>query len=294
MRVSLAAVVAGRAPVEPRFAGLIAALIASALGCSRDVLPAVGSGDMTSNASSGDGNGGDGISGTTEEAIRGELMVIQSGSNASIVARFVTASPCTRRTIGTCVVTDCPSSLRESESSAGTISFTGGAIPLGTRLDPSADGTYRGLTFRQALLAEADIVVVSASGATVPAFHQQATGPGIAVVMSPACSAGGCGTIERGQDLPIAWIGGTDTVAVSLRVERGADGSTTTVCHFPASDGNGTVPAAALPPPPLDPGRKTAGTLWISSVAITRFTVGMIPGELMLASDGRGGDLVIQ
>ena len=211
-------------------------------------------------ACGGNGDGGDGIFGSDAAmpTKRGFLFV-QSydamnvpnmptrGGNASAGFWMVGSSYCTNSApVGPCEVMMCPAGTAPPpDASAGTITITGGVMPI--TLTPNADKSYTAITSQTAALFTGGAsVMFSAAGADVPAFSTSLTMPAKATITSPVepPSSSPYLIVNRAQDFTVRWSGGGGTFQIGLY------SPTTTwpalMCKFPASAGSGTIPSSAL------------------------------------------------
>lgn len=168
---------------------------------------------------------------------------IHGGSAAATF--LTTAGPCTRSMMGMCEIDSC-SGGSGTAASAGTVTISGAMQPIS--MMPGTDHTYTALSTQTALFAGGDNLTFAASGADVPAFSQMLTAPGRVTITAPVKPSGGTLTVMRAQDLTVSWSGGGSTgeVLVALLPGSATSGAMTLYCRFPASSGQGSVPALAL------------------------------------------------
>lgn len=151
---------------------------------------------------------------------------------------------CPVTTLDNCVLTQACAAPAAQPVSAGTVTATGAAVPIS--LAPKADATYPMLSDYMATapwLAGGETVDVTATGATVPAFHGTVTAPNRPTITAPAMPAAGAMlAVTRASGFSTTWTGGG---AGKLEIYL-SSGSTTLVCDLDASAGSGTIPAATL------------------------------------------------
>jgi hypothetical protein len=119
------------------------------------------------------------------------------------------------------------------------------------------------------LFAAGQTLVVTASGATVPAFGPvSVVAPGLPVLTAPGAAAGAY-TISTKADLKVAWTGGAADGQV---IFEGAASSSTSyfTCVWTASAGEATVPQAMLTPL----AGQTTGYLVYGQYTATNFSAG--------------------
>ena len=260
-----------------------------------------GSGGAGTGGGSGAGGGTGGGSAGGSEALSATVTLIQNCSTtmmnetctSSMSSYFASApqaasSACTRTMMGDCDVTVCSLDagvvMPAPAVSAGTVTVTG--TKAGT-LTQVFDGGYANLTAMNKLWDGGEMLSVSASGATVPAFSNQTLmAPGPIALTSPACAAGMCGALSRSAPLNVTWTSGSATgTRLTLSSARVGDRSARIQCNFSAT--SGTVPAAAM----AQLGASDAGytnSMSIISVSTASFDAGAWGVELT-ASHLRGG-----
>lgn len=118
------------------------------------------------------------------------------------------------------------------------------------------------------LLAGGGSLDVKASGGDAPAFKSRIVVPSQVTITSPTKPPSGQLVFNPALDLPIAWSGGTDGDVSVYIAGMGIDTFPGGIaCTFPAADGAGTVPAAALATLP------SSGILGISSELASKIVV---------------------
>jgi hypothetical protein len=164
---------------------------------------------------------------------------------------FASSSPppwagCTVTQAGACTAIQCPAT-RDAGSpplvSAGTLHIWGGALG-DAGMDVAEDSThYYSFVSTAPVFGPGDVLHVSGSGATVPAFSEQSVAaPGPVVVSAPP-AAGGTFTIPTSADLSVAWTGGETNASFAWAITAGANA---VACRWDATAGQGTVPASLL------------------------------------------------
>src|SRR5262249_20336510 len=134
--------------------------------------------------------------------------------------------------------------------SAGLITISGAAKAV--TLTPNGKGLYtaQGFAGTTRLYSGGELLTVSAVGDTVPGFTGTLAAPHVVVLVAPALPAPGTAlSIEPTRDLPLAWKPGVpgEKVTLTLTLHVPASSATQKIsCVFPASGGQGLVPAAAL------------------------------------------------
>jgi hypothetical protein len=101
------------------------------------------------------------------------------------------------------------------------------------------------------LLEDGDLVTLSATaGSDVPAFGMDVVAPGCVAVTAPQRPDGGASySISTAQDLRLSWTGGEPGASLGLDLVGqilNRPGFVDVSCIFQATDGQGTVPQAAL------------------------------------------------
>jgi hypothetical protein len=206
-----------------------------------------------------------------------------TGWTGGVSASFsrTTGGSCTQRTVGPCSVARCDyngGAPRTTNLSAGAITITGG-MPGTITFSPLSDGSYDySGTYS---FAAGETLDVSAAGGTVPAFTASVTFPTAITVTAPTT-----GTIDRSQDLAIAWTGGDASVLAKIQ-EGTSDRGVLIQCVFDASAGSGTIPAGALSDleaVALGSGGNE-GDLSVDSVSIQKVSPGGLPVTVTAGSN---------
>ncbi|MBS2018128.1 MAG: hypothetical protein JST00_34975 [Deltaproteobacteria bacterium] len=220
------------------------------------------SGDVADGAASSSGGEGGSSSGTVDAAGAkggGSIQLTSTSTSSTFAAAFADATAvalpsCTRTTIGSCVVNECPiQPLPEGGTarllSAGAITVTGGVIPApGITVEPDANGSYakQGVG---ALWAGGETFSFVAAGAAVPGFTQTVNAPSPIDIATPTLPAPPTGIdVPRATDFTITWATGATSVG-KVGITMGSASTSTNnsiVCTFDVAAKTGTVPSAAL------------------------------------------------
>ena len=144
-------------------------------------------------------------------------------------------------------------------ASAGKIEIADGTRTLS--ITPNRDDTYPATFTPGGLFAGGVTLQLNVSGGGVPGFEASLVAASNVTITGPAKPSPTV-LVDRARDLQLTWAGANvGFVQVSMEV-IGVDVFLGGIaCTFPASAGNGTIPAAALATLP-----KTAGYLGISSI----------------------------
>lgn len=220
------------------------------------------SGDPADGATSSSGGEDGSSSGTVDAAGAkggGSILLSATSTSSTFSAAFANATAvalpsCTRTTVGSCMVNECPiQPLPEGGTaqllSAGSITVTGGVIPApGITVDPDANGSYA-KQGAGALWAGGETFTFVAAGAAVPGFTQTVNAPSPIDIATPTLPAPPTGIdVPRASDFTITWATGATSVG-KVGVTMGSANTTTNnsiICSFDVSAKSGTVPAAAL------------------------------------------------
>jgi hypothetical protein len=204
-----------------------------------------------------------------------------------------TENPCKTSMEGTCSITECTTPQGGTQTGgnptatkapdAGEITIAGSTT---VKLDAAADtGAYKPGSGQVELFAAGADISVKAAGATVPAFDQKVVGPGQITVTSTWPAAGTAFDVDRTKDINLVWTGGT-AGDVTASLVSNASGKTGTVsCKFPAADGKGTIPAAALAKLVVT----AQGAISVSASNTNDFTQGDWKITLSALSPGKAG-----
>jgi hypothetical protein len=190
-----------------------------------------------------------------------ELDTNDGGTSTYATASFAGSGyPATLEREGPCLLAEF-TGVQPALLSAGTVTLAG---PSSSVTMPPSAGNSTSTSQPGALWSTGDSVLVSASGADVPAFSLAPVAPPPIELTAPAPGApDDAGAfhldISRLEDLNVAWNG-----ASSGRVEvvlfgnvTGADGGTSPVtieCTFDGAPGVGVIPASVLQKVPPGPG----------------------------------------
>ena len=263
--------------VLPLVAAATVGLLLSGIGCGDDdETNGTPTATLTGTPSgTGGGTGGDGATGGTgtgpgagggaggqADVGVGAVMGISGtylGTDGSVLtalfsyASFGDATDCSDSNDGDCVITVCNlgvggggtggASSGTDRPSAGTLHLSGGERNVD--LPPRADGSYAADADLSLLFTGGQTITMAADGADIPAFSEQLTAPALVTVTAPDFTDGTV-DVATASPLTVTWTGGT-TDEVHLRLS-GNDSvtSTSVLCTYTASDGTGTVSAAAL------------------------------------------------
>ena len=187
----------------------------------------------------------------------------QKYGSGSISANFLRAQVdpylgCQKKTLGACIVHyACQPVLTQPVddagltpyASAGEVDVAGlptSATPIALTvmtggMFPGQYGAYEQFT---PLFAGGESVSVTAAGDAVKAFTAMVTMPLQPTISAPDANAPA--TVGHGQDLPFAWSGGgSGDLHVSV-AQTSTSGTPGIDCFWPAADGAGNIPSAAL------------------------------------------------
>jgi hypothetical protein len=182
------------------------------------------------------------------------MPVVVSGAFAAYYLNdgALMASTCPRTEAGTCWLTDCMIQNGQGTTptyvSAGTIDITGGQREIS--LAPGADNQYPPVSSSTAsLFGGGEMILFDVRGdGDIPAHQATIAAPAPATITMPLL--GTPVPVDRTQDLPVAWTGGTGDVVVTLNVSE-SDGVEVTrslvlQCELDAAAGAGALPASLL------------------------------------------------
>jgi hypothetical protein len=153
---------------------------------------------------------------------------------------------CTVTTHGDCKVRTCTGGTPSTPTSvsAGTITVEGKETLI---LTPDATNDYELAGGTGLLWDPGQTITISAAGAEVPAFTHALQASSPVTVTSPAAPPADTPlSLDRSKDFVLTWTGGTTGAVTTLWKVEGTDPFVSIQCAFAASDGEGTVPAAAL------------------------------------------------
>lgn len=209
-------------------------------------------------------------------------------AGAYFVARATADQSVTRKTVGPCTVEifGDGASPKETERSAGTLTFTG--LAKAVTLPPAVDKTYDGVNGSGPLWTGGETITVTAAGADVPSFTTTLTAPSKLTLTAPALQAGTPLKVTRSAGLDAAWTGASSGDVVLYVDAASGSSAFSTTCAFPASAGKGTIPAAALADFPAG-----AGTfnLYVKTVSVLTPPDGYVrvtASSLLVEGTGRG------
>lgn len=154
---------------------------------------------------------------------------------------------CISTAVNNCLFQRCDVSKRDAGTnpvtgeSAGVITITGTKQSIS--LSVESDGGYTPLSKMPQLWDGGEVLSVSASGGTVPAFSDKSiVAPSILTQTAPVCAIDTCPAFDRLTPLAVAWAGGPHgTVYVDLTTLRPGGEVQNVQCWFKASDGRGTI-----------------------------------------------------
>ena len=234
-----------------------------------------GAGGMSGNGGMG-GTGGTGGSGgalPTSFTTWGTVSVGYAGPNQLYVHFYASANGMpggTATVVGPCILSELPD--KTPAISAGVITIVDAK---GTEtLTPDTQAKY---TLAPPLAgtrwAPGDAITVDAAGDAFPAFHVATTVPSQSSFDTHFTQ----GDLPRDTDLSLTWSQGSGRAVISFSSQQDPPGRSLD-CEFPASDGHGVVPAAAL-------GLLPAGSAMVSlsNTDVVRQNVG--GGYLMVSGD---------
>ena len=252
------------------FTCVIALTVLSALGCSSDDSDGGGSGGAstggTGGSSTGGSSGSGGSAGMDAGADAGPLTsnsflmstgVFGKGANTNLLFINHIAEPgqrCAQRVSGPCRVVDCLGDPDAGEpppagAPAGTVEVSKGSTVLLSG-EPAADGTYPVNSKDGQLWNPGDALVLSASGAAVPAFTQSLTAPGPIELDPSMMPDSGLATVKRSADYALKWkpLGSQVTITLTQLPVAVTDLRNTVrvVCEFDGQGGQGVVPKDAM------------------------------------------------
>lgn len=187
------------------------------------------------------------------------IIPVTTSVTASFGPPITGSSNCRSRAVATCTVTDCD--LAASDGGAGepdpvdagaqpppTGPVTAGRLSIdegSTRITLEPDPMTGGYQFAEEgeRLRPGTALTITAAGAQVPAFVAPLPLPERVTVTSPTCSFAGCGTLDRTQDLPVAWTGARGPVTVTL---SGGSDDAVRIIECQATASPAAIPAAAM------------------------------------------------
>jgi hypothetical protein len=209
-------------------------------------------------------------------AVVATQLATAAGTTTTLTASFAAAKPttdpgCTQESLGAaCVAVTCPAGapLNPAGPEAGAITAKSNGGSIVTK--PDASGAYdlaglAGPLWSQPMAA----LTFTAAGGAVPAFSETFCGPVPATITKPAAVPGAGLTIDRTNDLAVQWTGGA---VGDLEVIARDDGAGVELrCFFTGSDGQGTIPKAALAK--IGAGAHTlASFLWVRKISLPQGT----------------------
>jgi hypothetical protein len=166
------------------------------------------------------------------------------------------ASSCTETVTGPCTVNACTFAAEPADAGAPRITYThAGPVKVSgvlvndgsMTLIPGGYG-YQTVSGNVAFFRGGETVKISAPGnpGGAPAFDVALTAPASVRVTSPVFDAQSRVSVPTGQSLNVAWTGGAGS-EVAVQISSGTSTrSAISRCAFPASAGQGSIPASVL------------------------------------------------
>jgi hypothetical protein len=214
----------------------------------------------------------------------------QSGAVQTLVARavfypVVAATGCTIASIEGCTLETCAAPDTDAGyASAGSLAIGGGLYPL--VLQPDTGGVYvpvpGGDGGPLTLWHGGEELLVTSSGATVPAFAASVVAPRQVTVLTKAP-----GQVARDAALPFSWFGAS---AGSLTVDLATSAAASSYyleCRFDVGAGAGAIPQAALAALPAGVGKLTVST---SNRTTVRTEIGSWQVDVFAQTNANGPD----
>lgn len=185
----------------------------------------------------------------------GVFLYRHTSSEGSVFETALTASfqgasgdSCTTIEEGMCTRKDCVwmhGTADESKAHAGRISATSGGRTLFVEPEPS--GPYRAKFDEGALWEDAGPIVVEASGGMIPPFRVQLLGPAETTVAEPPPpSPDSRLLIKRDAPFLLTWRAAEVGKTLGVLSYQSGDQYSTVTCAYPASAGEGAIPAGLL------------------------------------------------
>ena len=159
------------------------------------------------------------------------------------VAKLTNFGPCEVRTYSKSTAGTSKLSFQQ----AGAILVSGGAKDA--LMEPGPNKQYAGWqSANEAIFVGGETLTFAAAGGTLPGFKATLVTPAHVTVTAPTYSRGNKLKVDRSQDLSVKWQGDSSGELVfKIGGPPAADlPSTNVTCRFPAGDGEGAVPKAAL------------------------------------------------
>jgi hypothetical protein len=172
------------------------------------------------------------------------LAFDDSYGQATFIGQFFTSEQqatdgCQVTDAGACSIYECSSGPPpQNLANAGTLTIWINSSPSTVSQDSSGFYLKNGIAF-----GADDVLGVSGSGGTVPAFPiQKVTAPSM-ILLSPVPPT----SISTAQDFTVSWIDGEPGAEVVVElVGSGNNGSTGVSCTFEPTAGTGTIPQSEL------------------------------------------------
>jgi hypothetical protein len=179
-------------------------------------------------------------------------------------------------TVGPCEIEEGGVRATSVDADANTITITGTHPDV--KLLPDVHNHYLGYTQQTPLWSGAESLTITANGGEVPAFTQNLNAPGPVTITAPVpTNSTGDVAVSASQDLVMTWTGGLGTVQL-LMVSEFPGTDVNVQCRFPASDGTGTVPQAALAAVNVGPVDYAIGSIDDAEVIAGDWTVDVVAG----------------
>jgi len=183
---------------------------------------------------------------------------------------------CTVTPSGACAYYACPNgNVTPPGVSAGTLTISGGSIGTVT-VTPDSSNSYQ-YQASGTLFTAGQMLTVSASGATVPAFGPESiVAPPLLQLQAPSAT-GGTYVVHTASDLAVAWSGGQSGAQIVLEgIVQAGSGYSYFACTWDA-----TAPESAIVPQAMLKGLAgQSGYLFYAQQTMTTFTAGAFPIDL--------------
>lgn len=144
---------------------------------------------------------------------------------------------------GVCAIRACPDLGKVPGTSAGTVSVTGGSQAVTLPPTSSSPSGYTPVFSSQVLFSPGQVLVVSASGASVPPFAMKLPFPSAVAVSAPIIQPSV--KIDTSVDLSLGFKGAPGQVVAFVLSSQNTSGSAL-ICSYDAGAGGGVVPASWL------------------------------------------------
>jgi hypothetical protein len=181
--------------------------------------------------------------------------------------------PSTTSTIGPCEIEEGGAVSASDDADANTITVTGTHPDV--MLVPDVHSHYMQYNQQTPLWSGGEPLTITANGGEVPAFTQHLDAPGPVTITAPVPDSPNPAdelVVSSSQDLVMTWTGGLGTVQILIATEFPGSG-VRVQCRFPASDGTGTIPQAALAAVDIGPADFAIGSIDDAEVIAGDWTV---------------------